>query len=273
MGQTIVEELRTFRKLIIEFEQVTRENEAAKLKVKEAKDYQPKRLAGFDDAYLTKFVVDRIGEAPTPFGPLDLRRLSKRAVAKRDAAIQRYNEKLEQVKQEYNHLYHDKRQEFQRLDQEEKTGKLSFAEEQLYKTSQVLAEVTRKVESVNLLPPSLYSCHAIDRLITYFEDWRADTLKEAINLYFDESWRKDESQRLQRSFEALAQQMKGNEEQVSEVLKLVRETRDTQFEIMKGNEEQVSEVLKLVSETRDALFEMRSKVDDIDYSIYELKNK
>ncbi|HEL2058094.1 TPA: hypothetical protein TY768_001270 [Streptococcus suis] len=248
MSQTIVEELRTFRKLIIEFEQATRENEVAQLKVKEAKNYQPKRLAGFDDTYLTKFVVDRIGEAPTPFGPLDLRRLSKRAVAKRDAAIRRYNEKLEQVKQEYNHLYHDKRQEFQRLDQEEKTGKLSFAEKQLYKTSQVLAEVTRKVESVNLLPPSLYSCHAIDRLITYFEDWRADTLKEAINLYFDESWRQDESQRLQRSFEALAQQMKGNEEQVSEVLKLVRETRDTMFEV-------------------------RSKVDDIDYSIYQLKNE
>ena len=58
-------------------------------------------------------------------------------------------------------------------------------------SKEVLEMELKRIESMNLLPKSLGSSVVVDKIIEYFSDWRVDSMKEAINLYFDETWRQE----------------------------------------------------------------------------------
>ena len=45
------------------------------------------------------------------------------------------------------------------------------------------------LNSIELLPKSMLSSSIIEQIIKYFSDWRVDSVKEAIKLYYNEAWR------------------------------------------------------------------------------------
>ena len=67
----------------------------------------------------------------------------------------------------------------------------------------------------------------IDKLISYFDNWRTDNLKDAINLYFDEKWKIDESNRIRDLLENIEQKLDKNNEQFSYVITNIEEIGET----------------------------------------------
>ncbi|MCK1247001.1 hypothetical protein MX112_08975 [Streptococcus uberis] len=67
----------------------------------------------------------------------------------------------------------------------------------------------------------------IDKLISYFDNWRTDNLKDAINLYFDEKWKIDESNRIRNLLENIEQKLDKNNEQFSYIITNIEEIGET----------------------------------------------
>lgn len=73
----------------------------------------------------------------------------------------------------------------------------------------------------------LMSSIIIDKLISYFDNWRTDNLKDAINLYFDEKWKIDESNRIRNLLENIEQKLDKNNEQFSYIITNIEEIGET----------------------------------------------
>lgn len=89
----------------------------------------------------------------------------------------------------------------------------------------------------------MFSSVVIDRLMNYFSDWRVDSMKEAINLYFDEFWKQEESRKIRGLF-------KGLEEKLIENNSL----------IMKVSEDS-DKVIDSLSELSYSVDDLKSKID------------
>ena len=88
-----------------------------------------------------------------------------------------------------------------------------------------------------MLPSSLISTEIIEKLIGYFKNWRADTIKEAINIYFEEKWKIEESKKNRVLFQKI-------ENQLTETNELIKQVDNQTQQI--SNE--LSEVSNIVSE-------------------------
>lgn len=241
----IVSELEEFKKQVIIYEQVSTDYEQAKEKLEKAKQYVPQRLSEFDEKYFPEFVESKIGNRnqPKEFGFLDPRRFSKKAIEKRNNEIDKHNKIMSELKRDFDLQYEKKREGFKKADEEEKALKVQSAEEEFLLKEKELKIELSKVESVNLLPKSMFSSVIIDRLMNYFSDWRVDSMKEAINLYFDEFWKQEESRKISGLF-------KGLEEKLIENNSL----------IMKVSEDS-DKVIDSLSELSYSVDDLKSKID------------
>ena len=215
----IVSELEEFKKQVIIYEQVSTDYEQAKEKLEKAKQYVPQRLSEFDEKYFPEFVESKIGNRnqPKEFGFLDPRRFSKKAIEKRNNEIDKHNKIMSELKRDFDLQYEKKREGFKKADEEEKALKVQSAEEEFLLKEKELKIELSKVESVNLLPKSMFSSVIIDRLMNYFSDWRVDSVKEAINLYYNEAWRIEESKKLQEFFRTVDERLTDNNEMIAKV--------------------------------------------------------
>lgn len=78
---------------------------------------------------------------------------------------------------------------------DDKAGIISVAQEKLNHTEDNLMDICLIWEKDELLSERLRNTTAIRKMLEFFEDGRVDTMKEAVNLYYDET-RKDEEARL-----------------------------------------------------------------------------
>lgn len=150
---------------------------------------------------------------------------------------------MSELKRDFDLQYEKKREGFKKADEEEKALKVQSAEEEFLLKEKELKIELSKVESVNLLPKSMFSSVIIDRLMNYFSDWRVDSMKEAINLYFDEFWKQEESRKISGLF-------KGLEEKLIENNSL----------IMKVSEDS-DKVIDSLSELSYSVDDLKSKID------------
>lgn len=191
----IYEELKVLYDCTKEFEDSRLLLDLAKSEFNKAKEYHPCRLEKFDVENKEKFIVGFAGESPKPNSKLNpLNYTFKRKEAEKKA-FQGYFEQKARAEEIYYDIYRDERNAF---DLEDKADK----EEKILKAKTKLAEIEEKVvfakerwSKNTLLSERLRNTKAISDMMRFYEDGRVETLKEAINLFYDES-RKDEEARL-----------------------------------------------------------------------------
>lgn len=227
MEKNIIETLQELKKLVIQYETAVDNFEQSKILLKNAKEYQPTRLKNFDEEYLPKFIEESIGEKPKDFGKVDPRKYFKKTTQKKEKVIEEYNQKLKFAKEEFYKKYSEKRELFNKYDCQEKEEKIYIAQEKFDSTKNVLEKESQKIDSVGVLPRMLMSSIIIDKLISYFDNWRTDNLKDAINLYFDEKWKIDESNRIRDLLENIEQKLDKNNEQFSYIITNIEEIGET----------------------------------------------
>lgn len=229
----IILELENIKDQVLTYEESVARFEQASKKIEEVKNYEPRRLAEFDAKYFPEFLESKIGKKSEPkeFASFDPRRLSKKAVANRNSEIEKYNSIISQLKRDFELQYESKRQNFKKEDDNEKKIKLQLAEEELQISKEVSESNLQKLECVNLLPKSMFSSTIIAQLIKYFADWRVDSVKEAINLYYDEIWRQEESEKLQEFFTRVEEKLTDNTNIITKVSEDTSNTLETLSEL------------------------------------------
>lgn len=191
--ETIITELENFKEQIEAYEKALVEFEQAQKLFEDAQSYKARRVIEFDEKNFPEYIESKIGKKnpPKEFANFDPRRLLKKSVTNRNSEIVNYNKKISELKRDFDLRYEENRKLLQKEDDREEAEKIQLAKKEMLLSKEVVEMELKRIESINLLPKSLVSSVVIDKIIKYFSDWRVDSMKEAINLYFDETWRQE----------------------------------------------------------------------------------
>lgn len=148
-------------------------------------------VSDYDKEHKAKYIIDRIGEEPVkPNKALVL------AVPLFIKKKKEYEEKIDSYKKAYTIIeneYYQKhrkiREEIATKEKEEKENLINEAQNRFDEIYIRYEKYKSLVESCTLVSEKLKSEENIKTIIEYFEDGRADTIKEAINLLYEEKHR------------------------------------------------------------------------------------
>lgn len=149
-------------------------------------------VTNFDDTNKEQYIASRIGHAPDkPKGIIKLAfpmYLAKKKEYKK--AYADYMIRYQETEKAYYIEFKDKRE---KLDSEEKASvafEIQLAEQTVSKCKEKYQAAATTLNDNDTVSAKLKNEAIIVTLIEYFQDQRADSIKEAVNLYFEEEHRK-----------------------------------------------------------------------------------
>ena len=188
----------------------------------------PSKLKKFDDEHKDAFITGRIG--PKPIKPSGVIKLAIPVYlvkkSKYETAIANYDRMYPLAEATYREKYASERAQLAEEDKNEKQQAISSQETTVAVIQKKYETAKAAFEDNDLLSDRLKSKDIVSQLIEFFEDHRADTLKEAINLWYDEK-RKDEEE---AKAEAYRQEMLELEEERVRAAQSAEEYARMQYE-------------------------------------------
>lgn len=147
----------------------------------------------FDLNHKSDFINKRVGERPATLNKFNPLNHFKKRKEEQEQALREYEKKISDATKEYFDFYKKEREqlevEFERL-KEEKI--IAYKNDQKEITG-ILDNTYKSIESIDLISDALKKHNIIQKLITYFKEGRADTIKEAVNLFYDEEYKEKEA--------------------------------------------------------------------------------
>lgn len=206
-----VERLQLLIEEIDECELMALDVAAAEAGLEEAKNKHFSYLADFDKDHKEEFIKKRAGDKPkkpklTTIINVPVYRSQKDKYKKEKAA---YKERLSGAEDAYKEEYFEERNKLKEQDAAEREKVILDAEKTLESAKSAYAAAQDAFDHDDLLSVRMKSIECARKLLEFFEDGRVDTLKEAINLWFEEK-RKDEEE---ARAEAYRREMKELEEE------------------------------------------------------------
>lgn len=169
--------------------------------LQEAKLYVPQRLSSFDEQNKDLFIYSRIGDEPVrPTGLFN----SRKKMEEYEQLRLEYTINKEAAELDYLEFYREKRAELDRTDKADKQERLDNATKGLEDANKRFEEFEKLYEEKSFLNDRYNSPEIIVRMMTYFEDDRVDTLREAINLYNEEALKEKEIKLLEDNLMAMS---------------------------------------------------------------------
>ena len=181
---------------LIEAESVAEcEYSSAKEQLKNATDFYKPKLAVFDDANKPGFIAEKIGEKPiAPHGLIKLALpvyLSKKK--KYDEAKAFYDRAYPLAEAAYREKFNDERKALAEKDKTEQTEAIAIAQAAVERAKEKYDLASKALADDCTLNQKFKETEIVKQLIEFFEEGRVESLKEAINLWYDEK-RKDEEE-------------------------------------------------------------------------------
>ena len=140
------------------------------------------KLDSFDAKYLNNFIVESIGEAPKELSRFSYKRLSKNKRQENLTEIEEYAKEEELAKEQYYKVFAEERDEILRKENEQFKEELLELNKTRSNLQEHLAEYEQHFSKVDFLPEKYLNSTQLVRIISYLEDYRADNIKEAINI-------------------------------------------------------------------------------------------
>jgi hypothetical protein len=223
-----VESLKTLLQTIEAMDTAAQKKDSARKEKVNLKFNYPSKLDAFDRSHKSAFIISRIGKPPVkPHGIIKLAvpvYFAKKRQYEKDSVA--YRKAFMDAEKSYEEFYYIQREDLSKQDVVEKEEKIKAKEVELSEVENAYAEAKQAVEQNDLLSEKLKTKDTVKALIGYFDDHRVDTLKEAINLWFDEK-RKDEEE---ARAEAHRQEMKALEEERVRAAKAAEDYARQQYE-------------------------------------------
>ena len=187
-----ISSLKQLRDRIIECAESKAEFDKAAEELKKAESRQPVAVNVFDQEHKQAYVISHIGEEPVkPKGIIKL------AVPIYRAKKKAYEKEYEEYIAEYNKCISAYYEEYEEQRSKLQSEECSVIEYEIQAAAQQYdsAEENYKYHCQELdadltVSEKLKKIEVVDALIGYFQDQRADNLKEAINLFYEEEHRR-----------------------------------------------------------------------------------
>lgn len=164
----------------------------AKTKLNALRSKSPSAVRDFDSTQKKAFIEAKVGQEPTkPKGAIMLAvpvYLSKKKAYEKAHAD--YMERYKKAEMEYYTEFKDTRE---KLESEEKAAiafDIQQAEDALNGATEIYRSAVTLLRENEVLSDKLKDASVVATLIEYFQDQRADCIKDAVNLYYEEEHRK-----------------------------------------------------------------------------------
>ncbi len=182
--------LRLLRERIRAHDRARAETEQTAEKLRKAESRKPTAVDAFDRAHKETYVISQIGRAP-------LRPRETVEVTVVDRTRKRFEKDFADYKKKYDRFseayYEDYAEQRRRLEEEERAQITEEVENSKQEYEEMLAreESAKQVlDADDTLGEDFKTLETVDVLIGYIQDRRADSVKEAMNLYFTEEHRR-----------------------------------------------------------------------------------
>ena len=206
-----VERLQLLIDEIDEFEFASLDLPVAEAELEDAKNRHFSYLADFDKQHKAAFIKERAGNKPKRPNLATILIVpvyrSQKARYKEENA--EYKKRLSDAEEAYKKHYSDERKKLKEQDASERAIAIRDAENALSTARNAYTIAKDNLDNDGLLSTKMKTRAVACKLLEFFEDGRVDTLKEAINLWFDEKRKDEEEARV----EAYRQEMKKLEEE------------------------------------------------------------
>lgn len=171
------------------------EYSSARAQLKNAIDFYPSKLSKFDAENKPGFIAEKIGEEPVaPHGLIKLALpvyLSKKK--KYVEAKEFYDRAYPLAEAAYRERFNDERTALAAEDKVEQTKAIAIAQISVDSAKEKYDLAVQALDDDRTLNQKFKELGIVKQLIEFFEDGRVESLKEAINLWYDEK-RKDEEE-------------------------------------------------------------------------------
>ena len=155
-------------------------------KIETLENQGQEKLDSFDTKYLNNFIVESIGEAPKELSRLIPKKIFKKKRQEKITEIEEYAKKEELAKEHYYKVFAEERAEILRGENEQNKEELLELNKTRSNLQEQLAEYEENFSKIDFLPEKYLNSAQLVRIISYLEDYRADNIKEAINIMCSE---------------------------------------------------------------------------------------
>lgn len=183
--------LYDLRSRILEYNSAVSDKDEATENLKKAQSQIPTAIKEFDSNNKDSYISARVGEKPTkPTGIIKLAIPLYRSKLKQyEKDLLEYNSRYKKCEADYYQVYAEQRNQIETDERLEMEFKINNAKKQFEEACSKEKKLKQELDSYSLLNDKHKKLSIIDSLISYFQDKRADTIKEAINLYYEEEHR------------------------------------------------------------------------------------
>ena len=190
-----LENLNGLLQLIKEYESAESILKSVEKSLDETKHNYQSKLKKFDDLHKESYIYGKIGPKPQkPEGGIKaLLPGYKIKMSKYMEDVKSYDQKHSLAESAYKKRYAVERKRLEEEDESEKKKDITIKEEKVKNASEKYEKAKRALEENEFLSGELKAKKNVVKLIEYLMNHRADTLKEAVNLWYDEK-RKDEEE-------------------------------------------------------------------------------
>lgn len=197
--EEIISELQTLLSEIQKVANAELSLTIAKSKYSNAINRKPTKVANFDIAYKEQYIISKIGQAPEkPKGIIKLAvpiYLSKKK--EYDKLYNEYTVRYQLTEQQYYTEYSDQRSKLESDERAEISHCTQLAETEKHEAMEALKTAKKTLAENSLLSDELKTKETVEDIIKYLQNQRVDTIRDAVNLYYEEQHR--------RKLEALAE--------------------------------------------------------------------
>lgn len=142
-------------------------------------------LDSFDARHLNNFIVESIGEAPKELSRV-ISKMFKKKRQQNLTEIEEYAKKEELAIEQYYKVFAEERAEILREENEQNEEELLELNKTRSNLQEQIAEYEENFSKIDFLPEKYLNSAQLVRIISYLEDYRADNIKEAINILCSE---------------------------------------------------------------------------------------
>lgn len=187
-----VESLKELLELFQKREAAQKEFNNARISLQAALHFPKTAVDQFDKEHFEPFMESKIGPKPQkPTGILNQTIIVSPA-KKKDYKIQlaAYERLRTEKEQEYYSEYEDVRTRIEEEEQLEIDNRIKNAEKTHKEKKQEFNALDAEIHNADFLPDKFKTLPIVQELLDYFLDNRVDTIREAINLHFEELHRR-----------------------------------------------------------------------------------
>lgn len=218
------------------------------------------RLDLFDETHKSAYISDMIGSEP-----IKPRGLIKLAVpvylvkkSNYDKAIVEYRKQYALAEKAYYFDNQSTRADLQETAEKEKREAIAAAEAEYQRSDLAYKETSSRVIANTIVSEKYKSIEIVTALIDYLRDGRADTLKEAINLWHDEERKRVEMERA--------------EAHRAEMLRIEQERLEAAQEAAEYQRLAYYAAQDAADSAKEAAEEARRAANDVSYSVWNEQN-